>query len=179
MVPSRINFLTIVEVGMGKNSLQAALAVAEAMKKMPTGDLADLRRYDGENQLSRAFWLLRVRYLQDEIPAASDVEQLEKSWGVALAAMACLVPFGLHAKNERTGAALGRAQLSSLRLTRLLRADVEQLVPMLRQAASFLAAKGMACNVAELALLIINPSDQYLRNNIARAYYQTIDQESK
>ena len=81
------------------------------------------------------------------------------------------------------GAALQRAELSPLRLERLLRADVAQLPDCLQAAVRQLVAKGVAADGYHVAALVLRDPDseggERIRRQIARHYYSRIRVDSE
>lgn len=79
------------------------------------------------------------------------------------------------ASRTHLGSALQRAELSPLRLERLLRADISQLPDCLRSAVRQLVAKGVGTDGYHVAALVLRDVDtesgERIRRQIARNYY--------
>lgn len=154
------------------DTLEGAVAIAHTlMKHMGNGELAELRRANPAEPYSPALWKVLV-----SLPDCWTVPQNERTWGVVLQGLAkCLE---LHSSTASLGAALARAEYSELRLTRLLRADQEQLFREINRLAGYIASKHVAVDWTDVArLCFYNDSElaSQVRRGIARAYYRNID----
>lgn len=151
--------------------------VAHAIDRvLPSGDVAQLRRLDARNPSSPAFYRLMLSTVEPNLDLRSDGparDSADRRWAAVFQAAATLS--GLHQINRRLGDALRAAGYSELRLVRLLRAQGDTLFKEIRTCAYFLSAKAEACNLADLArLLIVTDAEnsESLRREIARAYYR-------
>lgn len=144
--------------------------LAKAIAGMSTGDRAELRRGTPDDPGSPAFWKLAVTHLAPR--GFVDLQDASLAtlgrWVVILGALAELE--GLHNPRARLGRTLAEAGYSELRLTRLLRAEGNQLLDAVRQAVHFLASKGAEVDVAEVARLVLSNSVR-VRRAIASHYY--------
>jgi CRISPR system Cascade subunit CasB len=144
-------------------------------RQLSPGDLAALRRLSPDDLSAPAYWKLLGTVLVDEVRQGDAGLQRERRWGTILSAMA--VTAGLHRPGRSLGAALAEAGYSELRLTRLFRAGGDALPPEVRSAASFLAAKAIPFDAADLAGLVLSdggPSEDLVRRGIARSYYRQL-----
>ena len=165
--------------------------IGEAMARLSTGDLAMLRRgplRTGEAG-APAFWLLAVneQYGFDA----------NEKWAAIIQAMALLThrkPDGSghvspHNSKYRLGRALcdggdkswqggpdARPALSGLRLARLLNSHGEGRRDQLLRAIRMLRRAGTPLNCADIAgFILVRPDDDKPARNIARSYYQRLD----
>ncbi len=136
------------------------------------GDVANLRRASGA--WSPAFWRLLFECVPEKWRTTSSQES---RWATVAAMLATCV--GLHVPQSRAGQALAEAGWSELRLVRLLEARGDQLEPMIRQVAQYLASKQQRCNFTDIAALVIyqddaKPAAEDARMAVARNYYRAL-----
>lgn len=142
------------------------------------GPLAELRRLDVERPSAAAFWTIVAHELDPDLPPDGEPEarcEAERRWAIALQAMAVLA--GLHRKDPRLGAALASAEFSEMRLQRLLGCADDRLAVEVASVARYLAAKGAACDVADLVCLVVERDAvavERVRRGIARDYFRVI-----
>ena len=120
-----------------------------------------------------AFFKLAAVYLGPELPTLEPARSsAETRWAAIVLALATLGE--LHQGNARLGYALGRAQFSELRFSRLIRADADRLLDDVPAVARYLSAKGVSVDAADLARLLLSagrPDEEPTRRHIARDYY--------
>lgn len=137
------------------------------------GDVAALRRMDPRRPHA-AFFKIEGLILDSHLDGDADARQdQETRWAAIILGLAYLGP--LHDASQRLGLALAEAQYSELRFSRLLNADVEQLVDHLPTLARFLAAKRTPVDWTAAARLLLTAGDlrreETTRRHIARDYY--------
>jgi len=168
----------VVAPGASEGSYRAAIAravhgVARALEEgsIAPGDAADLRRLKPESLASPAFWRVVALHVAPHFERLSEDD--EARWAVILNALAVLP--GLDDPRRPLGAALRDAGFSELRFTRLLRAEHDRLADNVRSTARFLASKGEAANLAQLAELVLSAGrghSEPVRRRIARDFFQ-------
>lgn len=163
------------EVGRLASAIGAIAVSIE--KNLSPGDVAELRRLTHRDPGGPAFWKLWASIIEpNEVFAkGTSSESRQSRWAAILGAMAQLG--GLHDPRIRLGTALAEAGFSELRLVRLLRAHESVLLDLLRPTAAFLSSKGVSCNQAQLAELVLSdgqPQDDAVRRRIARDFYSSI-----
>lgn len=164
-----------------KKPSRAALfqALAKALDHhLSTGDVAEIRKLDPDDPSSPAFWKLVFAYLEPagELRAEGPLRDLlEKRWAAVLSGMA--ITQGLHIPGRRVGQALAKVGFSELRFSRLLRAEGDLLLDLVRTTARFLASKNVAFDFKDLADLVFSDGAAHaetVRRNIARDYYRQL-----
>lgn len=166
--------------------------LSSALTQLGTGELAELRRMDGDGPGCAAFWQLAAEC--DFIDEANRTE----AWMRIVKIMTVLTPKGeranarpVHDPRQRLGTALcdggdpawnaaSQAQplLSERRLMRFLAEPSGRRAESLERAARMLAAKrnaerGIDCT--EIAALLLFPANKFAARDIARAYYRRLD----
>ncbi len=139
------------------------------ISSMGSGDQASLRR---DPMTSLAFYKLHA----EQFPKVSRPETMMR-WGALVRAVAILGE--LYSPTISLGAALAAGGFSELRLTRLLRAQGEQLEGQVVACARFLAAKGQSHDMRGLYALLTPGSGharsaEYARQRIASDYFQAL-----
>ncbi|MEM7586355.1 MAG: type I-E CRISPR-associated protein Cse2/CasB [Acidobacteriota bacterium] len=150
------------------------------------GDVASLRRLDIESPDAPAFWKILVSEVEPhgQRPGVDG----ERRWALILTCIAEL--HMLDAKQRTLGEALAAANVSEMRLARLLRADLPNLLHTLRPVCRQIASSGERVDLADLARLIISargndgtfPAEetaQRLRRRIARDFYLGLHRAAK
>lgn len=145
-------------------------------QRLGSGDLAELRRLRPDDPGGAAFWRLIVGTVE---PAGQLFgNDAEARWALVLQAIGNL--HGLHQRGRRLGQALAAANVSEMRLVRLLRADLDDLGPQLRAVVHQLASGGQAVDLSGIAYLVVTarrsgstgPKNEHeTRRIIARDYY--------
>jgi hypothetical protein len=120
-----------------------------------------------------AFWRLWAEEIEPHLGSKIH-ESEQRAWAAVLAGMAMLEHAPLH-----PGAALARARYSELRCNRLLSARGDRQVSEFLAAVRFLAAKRIAADWTQLALLVLHDPDDPLRGDaprrhLAGTYYRTL-----
>src|SRR3954454_15387065 len=116
------------ETGRGRDARAAVrtLAATIGAEHYPPGQLAELRRLRPDTPRDGAFWRLLLGY----VPEAVGDLALEEDWAVVLRGMATMVPYHRPEADDARGVlgeALALADVSELRVLRLLRAGRDQL----------------------------------------------------
>lgn len=144
--------------------------VRAEIARMSNGEQAQLRRDPGT---SLAFYKLRAAFFSK----VSNPET-EDRW-IAFVQCAALTS-ELYEPKVSFGTALGRAGLSELRLTRLLRAKGERLHYQAVASARFLRAKGVHQNCRELSALLLARDHQAerTRRRIAGDFFKEINTDT-
>lgn len=153
----------------------AAIAHYIEGEDFPPGDLAALRRLEVDVPDARAFWALIVRFA----PEALDDERMQRALAVVVRGMAIACPFHRAREGERRslGRALAEADVSELRLLRLLRTEGDRLGHELLTLARLVRSRGDDARFDwhdVLWLLLLAPDrepGQRHRRRIARDYY--------
>jgi CRISPR type I-E-associated protein CasB/Cse2 len=139
----------------------------------PPGHLARLRRLDAAAPEGAAFWQLLAEFA----PEAWDDERLQRALAIVVRGMAIALPFHRPPDGERRplGRALAEADVSELRLLRLLRADAGRLDAELYQLARLVQGRGDDARFdwadALRLLLTAGDRDGDVRRRLARDYY--------
>jgi CRISPR system Cascade subunit CasB len=139
---------------------------------LPPGDVAELRRLAPHDPGCPAFFKLVASVLPDgTLPRdGARRDEAERHWAVVFSCLATLR--GLHRPGRRLGHALAYAEVSELRVVRLLRARGEALLDAVAVIARTLAVKGEAVDAAELARLLLDEQHaEQVRRRIARDYF--------
>lgn len=143
------------------------------------GDLASLRRMDPAAPAAPFFKLAGLT-LEADLPSGIEaLEDRETRWAAVVVGLAHLGD--LHDPGIRLGEALGEGDLSEMRFSRLLRADVDRLVDELPALARFLAAKGIRANWVDAARLIFSAGssdEERQRRRLARDYYRAVSRKT-
>lgn len=152
-----------------KITLNDAVNRAAALMEhtLGNGELAELRRANPQEPYSPALWKVLA-----QLPEPWSRQELERRWGIVLQGLAHCLP--LHRPGMRLGRTLANVGYSELRLTRLLRADEEQLMAELVRLAKYLHSKGEPLDWADAARLLLEvdaPWASKHRRAIARSYY--------
>jgi len=161
----------------------AAVAHRIESEDYPPGDLAALRRLDVDVPDGRAFWALLVRLA----PQALDDERMQRALAVVVRGMAIACPFHRPREGDRRplGRALAEADVSELRLLRLLRAEGDRLGHELLTLARLVRSRGEDARFDwhdVLRLLLLSPDHepgQRHRRRLARDYYARALQTEK
>ena len=155
---------------------RAAHAIDEVL---PPGDVAELRRLAPHDPASPALFKLVAAVLPDgTLPRdGARRDEAERHWALIFSCLATLR--GLHRPGRRLGHALAGAEVSELRVVRLLRARSDALHDAVTVIARTLAVKGEAVDFTELARLLLD--EQYaeqVRRRIARDYFAKIHENA-
>jgi CRISPR type I-E-associated protein CasB/Cse2 len=140
------------------------------------GEVAALRRLGPQGWGVPAFWRVVTRVLEPAglvAPGGEPRDRDERRWAVLLSALAALD--GQHARGTSIGTALALAQVSDLRVERLLRAHDDALLDLVRPLAHQLATKGVSFDQAGLAELVLSdgsPFEDSVRRAIGRDFYR-------
>ena len=157
-------------------SSAVAAIVAGIAGAFSPGDVAALRRLGPRGWGVPIFWRVVTRILEPRRLIATSGplrDRDEKRWAVVLSALALLD--GQHAPGRRLGTALAEAQVSALRVERLLRAHDDALFDLVRPLAHQLASKGTKFDQAALVDLVLSdgaPYEDDVRRSIARDFYR-------
>lgn len=142
---------------------------------LTSGDIAALRRMD-PRIAAAAFFKIEGLVLNDHLPGEPNARSaMETRWAAIIVGLAHLG--GLHRSQQRLGRALVEAGFSELRFSRLLRADADRLIDELPMLARFLAAKGVAADWVQAALLVLSADrrdEEDVRRRLARDYYSAL-----
>lgn len=167
-----------------------ARAAADFLRRLSTGDLAELRRMDATSA-APAYWRLEARH--------ETMRGRRGLWIEIVRILAILTPKGapedrtaLHDAARRWGAVLcdggdpawppthpPRPRFSEQRLVQLMAAQAETRVASMRRAARAVAvsrAAGSGVNTADVAWSLLNPRDGAL---LAGPYYQRLDRAER
>lgn len=148
-----------------------------------SGDLAQLRRLDvrhGFDSLDTAFWRIVIHDLEDQqlLDGYDDGDDLRR-WMAILQGLATLQgqrgQQGQHAKGQRLGQAMAAAEISEVRLVRLLRAQGDALLALIRTLAHQLRSKGTKVDWADVADLLFSEERSYatdVRRDISSDFYR-------
>ncbi len=153
---------------------QLVLKLCRAIETMSPGDRAQLRRLRPGEVYPPPFWRLAAGPLAPEFEGLGQVtlEAREQAWALVAAAMARTgMPFN---SKQRLGKALAEANVSELRVLRLLRAESAQLPAQAHSITQLLASKGQPIHWIDFARLILSTgrSDhERARQQIARDYF--------
>lgn len=170
-------------VGSVRDQVQGAIRalVHDIDHRLAPGDVADLRRVGG-GALAPAYWRLLLQHVEpaELLAAPADVARRsdqEEQWAVIMGAIA--QSRGLHS-NALLGQALAEADVSEMRVMRLLSASGAPLFDLVRTAMHQLASKGVAHDPLDVALLVLHQNSEsfhgrgeIVRRRIARSYYRT------
>lgn len=141
--------------------------------RVSVGDLASLRRMDPRKPPA-AFYKLEGMVLDPILPPRQEyLHDLETRWAAIVLGLVLLGQ--RHDFSRRFGLALAEANWSEVRFTRLIRADVAQLVDELPALARFFAAKNVRVDWSIAARLILpstEESAESVRRSIARDFYR-------
>lgn len=176
----------LIDEGLRKSSTsivrEVISKIAWEMKRevIPVGDVAQLRRQQTARSWQRvaspAFWKIAVRHLEPSGLLAPNEEDWrldrEQRWVTILGFLAEMK--GLHGAKHSFGKALSDAEVAEARVLRLLRANGEALVSVLRGLVHQLANRGQRVDLGELATLVLSdgaPWEPQVRKKIARDYY--------
>ncbi len=160
-----------------KSLAQIVLAiVGDIQTRLSPGDVAELRRMRPGVFEPPAFWRIAAVRLEGELAPLGPVRRAERErrWALTIAAMAR--SGSPHGSTRSLGGALAAAGVTELRITRLLRAEGEQLAPQVFSMVQILAAKGEHVNWIDLAHLVLSEGRRDAddrRRHIARQYYAT------
>lgn len=139
----------------------------------PAGDLAALRRIGTDRAgWPAALWRLVVELAPDLLDRERHLEVLAQ----VVRAMALAHPFHRPMSGRRPmGMALAEADVSEMRLLRLLRLDPDALPGELVRLARLLASKGDAGRMDwdDAARLLADHDGEAIRRRIARDYFRT------
>lgn len=146
-------------------------AVHYAIAHMGAGDRASLRKLQPGRVQAPAFWRLSTAVLAEQLAGAPDARSAaEDRWAVILPVMES----ALHAPGRRLGAAFAAADVSEMRVTRLLRARGDVVADAVRAVGHQLIAAGQPFDHADLAWLVLSEGradEEGCRRQIARDYY--------
>lgn len=147
-------------------------ALAQALDRASTGEVAELRRLDPTSPSCPAFWKLAFNYLQPEKRPLSADE--ESKWAVVISGLARTQ--GAHKPGRAAGAVLAQVT-SEARFTRLLRASGERLWDEIRHVTHQLSTAGESFDWGDFAALILSDgmdSQETTRRKLARDFYGAI-----
>lgn len=145
-----------------------------------TGEVAELRRLDadkGVDSTCAPFWRIVVNELEPAglIREKDGAEDLG-SWIAIIKSLAQMA--GLHRPGRPFGTALAAADVSEMRLNRLLRARGEALYDQLRVTLHALASHGEGADGLDIAYFVLSdagPDEDFrerVRRRVARFYYR-------
>lgn len=149
---------------------------------MSPGDVAGLRRLDPGEPGGAAFWKTLVFHVE---PAGQlHGADAEARWALILRTVGEL--HALHRLRRSLGSALAAANVSEMRLVRLLRADLESLEVTLRAVAHQLASAAEPVDLGDVAWLVVTArnrgedrrGEDDVRRRIARDYYRGLRTEA-
>lgn len=149
---------------------------------MTPGDVAGLRRLDPDEPGGAAFWKALVFHVEPAEQLRAD--DAEVRWALILRTAGEL--HALNRRGRRLGSALAAAKVSEMRLTRLLRADLDSLKSTLGAVAHQLASAGEGVDLGDVAWLVVTArnrgesrrSEDDVRRGIARDYYRGLRKEA-
>lgn len=153
-----------------------AAIVAGIAGAFSPGEVAALRRLGPGGWGVPIFWRVVTRILEPHRLIATSGplrDRDEQRWAVVLSALALLDK--QHARGRSLGAALAEAQVSALRVERLLRAHDDALFDLVRPLAHQLASKGTKFDQTTLVDLVLSdgaPYEDEVRRAIARDFYR-------
>lgn len=153
---------------------KVVLSLYRAIETMSAGDRAQLRRLRPGELQPPPFWRLSTSVLAREFDGLGEdsSSKREAAWGLIASAMARSgMPFD---GKRRLGQGLAEANVSELRLLRLLRSDVSQLPAQAHSLVQILASKGQPIHWIDFARLVLSTgrSDhERARRQIARDYF--------
>lgn len=145
-----------------------------------TGDTAELRRLDAEKGVASTcapFWRIVVQNLEPSgLVDQHDGDAKLVPWIAILRSLAQMA--GLHRPGRALGQALAAANVSEMRLERLLRARDKELYDQLRVTLHALASHGETVDGVEIARFVLSDTwgeveRERARRQVARAYYRT------
>lgn len=147
---------------------------------IPPGDVAALRRARPGEIGGPAFWKIAVRHLEPArlLPGIDhpDRDAAERRWTAILGGMAEMA--GLHQRGVRPGRALARNKVAEARVLRLLKAEGEALLDLVRTIAHQLKSQGARVDWTDLAGLVHwggHPAQDSVRRRIALDYYSHLN----
>lgn len=150
----------------------AALSLAAALQHASPGDQSALRR--GGAGAHAAFYKLAAGSLADVLPRDEGARVIaERDWALVAQIFAQLGP-ALLVPSASFGRALSAARVAEMRVLRLLRAEGDDLAPLLRHAAHQLGSRAQpVCptQVADLVLSTDSDGSERIRRRIARDYF--------
>jgi CRISPR system Cascade subunit CasB len=141
---------------------------------LPNGDRAALRRIDLDTPVTPTLWKVLFDLEQNESRGMTQT-RWEQRWATLLMGMAHCA--GLHDYGVPLGEALAKAGWAETRFVRLLEADGETLMVLLRRMAQYLASKQQPANWDDVRRLLFYQSGdtaEDIRLNVARPYYRTL-----
>ncbi len=146
--------------------------------RMSPGEVAELRRLEPDRTPGAAFWKTLAFHVEPAGQLRDTDTDAEERWKLILRAIGEL--HSLHRRGRRPGRALAAAKISEMRLTRLLRADLDGLAANLRAVSHQLASAGEPVDLGGLAWLVItargagqpNRRQDRVRHDIALDYYR-------
>lgn len=148
-------------------------ALWQSLKHADAGALAALRRAADRDSPPAAFYRLTVGILDKEYEKLPDSgewrDSFETRLSVVASAMATAIGFLAPIP---LGKALADANISEMRVLRLLEADESQLPQLVRGVVHQLVQKGQPFDPHDLAALVLNPDSPGPRRNIARDFYR-------
>jgi len=142
-----------------------------------SGDRAALRR-GWESGPGPAFWRLAVHRLEPLGLATTKRE--EQGWSIVVAGIAHT--YQLPRSGLRFGRAAATAEVSEMRLLRLLRSEGPTLHRILRGVVHQLAQAGLGFDWLDPALLVLRdgqPGRRNVERRIARDYYRSLPRETE
>lgn len=175
--------MSTVEAG-AKEAPRFGAQLQALLDDLNPGALAQLRRGTPQQVAQTpSFWGIYLKFNQDDeqrSSAAAQAAQLryEQGWALLLQAAALGIR---HEAGQGLGKAMALAGWSELRFTRLMRADLDQLLSLVPQLARYLKSKEVGANLEELRALILiqDPKKaEELRQRFARDYYKTLHSKS-
>ena len=157
---------------MNQRDHQTVRRLQRALDAADPGTVASLRRAQ-PNDPPAAFFRLATTALDDSFPKAGELRaRAEERWVVVLAAMAQALPL-LNA--TRLGDALALAEISEMRVLRLLQTHEAVLWNAVRTVVQQLVARGIGFDPTDVASLVFDdggPFEQDTRRDIARRFYR-------
>lgn len=151
------------------------------------GALAQLRRGTPQQVAQTpSFWGIYLKFNQDDEQRSSAAAQAaqaaqlryEQGWALLLQAAALGIR---HEAGQGLGKAMALAGWSELRFTRLMRADLDQLLSLVPQLARYLKSKEVGADLDDLRALILTQDPKKAearRQRLARDYYKTLHSKS-
>jgi len=150
----------------------AANAIAH---RLPTGDVAQLRRLSPREPYAPAVWKLLLDCVPEAWLAGPDREQKEQRWAALFMGMAHAA--GPHDPGTPLGRALAESGWSELRFVRLMRARGDGLFEEVRRLAQYLSSKSQPADWTGMANLLLDQDGEWAerhRRAIARDYYRAL-----
>jgi CRISPR type I-E-associated protein CasB/Cse2 len=147
--------------------------IVDDLNDADPGTRAELRRLTPDDPGGPAFWRIVVRHLDRELPVGDQRDQALRQWAAILRALAQL--HALHNSSHRLGTVLAEADISELRVNKLLRTSGDRLFDQVRAVSHQLVSAGVSVDVTGFARLVLSddkPNERAIRQGIANDYYQ-------